>query len=338
MFLSKTHRGDGAVAPLFGGTEATPLLPDLDLLARMPIPLRRPFKQAAETVARRHGLRICALMGGEWYAPFDGLTHGEDPRPAMVVTPWTPEVLCDHLLRTAEPSSAVVPSTDAACPELIDPLGAFGVFAAIPLVFLVDHARLAERAPPRCWADLLGPDWRGDVVFGGWRPHAGVPFSDYNQFLLLCLLEEFGEDGVRAFAASVKGLQHNVVSARTAGGEGGLGGAVTILPWMQAEMAPRRRRVSVVWPEDGAYAMPIGFVQRPEMAERLRPLLDTLIGAEFGRMLARNCYPPTTGAVAGVFPAGASVKWPGWERVRQGGMAARAAQAGRLFFASWGGD
>lgn len=79
-----------------------------------------------------------------------------------------------------------------------------------------------------------------------------MPFSDYNQFLLLCLLEEFGEDGVHAFAASVKGGQHNVVSARTAGGEGGLGAAVTILPWMQAEMAPRRRAVSVVWPEDGA--------------------------------------------------------------------------------------
>lgn len=330
MFLGKAQRGDDVPALLSGVAETAPLLPDLDLLARMPIPLRRPFKQAVEAVARRHDLRVCALMGGEWYAPFDGLAQGLGQPPAMVVTPWTPEALCEDLLRTVEPSSAALPAADPACAGLIDPLGVFGVFAAIPLVFLVDHARLAGRAPPRRWAELLGPDWRGDVVFGGWRPHAGVPFSDYNQFLLLCLLEEFGEDGVHAFAASVKGLQHNVVSARTAGGEGGLGGTVTILPWMQAEMAPRRHAVSVVWPEDGAYAMPIGFVQRPERAERLRPVVDMLTGAEFGRVLARNCYPPTTVAMPG------PLKWPGWERVRQGGMAVRAARAGRLFFAACG--
>lgn len=327
MFLGKAQRGDDAVALLSGVGDAAPL----DLLARMPIPLRRPFKHSVEAVARRHDLRICALMGGEWSAPFDGLPQAPEQGPAMVVTPWTPDTLCDHLLKTAAPSSAVVPAADPACAGLIDPLGAFGVFAAIPLVFLVDHARLAGRAPPRRWTDLLGADWRGEVVFGGWRPHSGVPFTDYNQFLLWCLLEEFGEDGVRAFAASVKGLQHNVVSARTAGGEGGLGGAVTILPWMQAEMAPRRRAVSVVWPEDGAYAMPIGFVQRPEAAGRLRPLVDMLTGREFGRALARNCYPPITAPLPG------RLKWPGWERVRQGGMAARAALAGRLFFTSWGG-
>lgn len=321
MFLAKTQRGDEDATILSGAVET------LDLLARMPIPLRRPFKLAAEAVARGHDLRIRAVMGGAWDAPFDDLMRAPVRRPAMVLTPWTPEALCDDLVRLAEPSSALVP----ACGGLADPLGAFGVFAAIPLVFLVDHARLAGRTPPRRWSDLLGPDWRGEVVFGGWRPHAGVPFSDYNQFLLLCLLEEFGVDGVRAFAASVKGLQHNVVSARTAGGEGGLGGAVTILPWMQAAMAPRRDRVSVLWPEDGAYAMPIGFVQRAEAAERLRPLVDMLTGAEFGKVLARNCYPPITASLPG------PLKWPGWERVRQGGMAARAALAGQLFFAAWGG-
>lgn len=309
----------------------------LDMLGRMPIPLRRPFKQVVEAVAIRHGLEVCALMGGEWSSPFDGLRQqGDDDGPAMVVTPWSPEALCDHLVATARPAGGVVP-TDPACAALADPQGAFVVFAAIPLVFLVDHDKLDGRAPPRRWEELLAPDWRGGVVFGGWRPHPQAPFTDYNQFLLLCLLEEFGEAGVRAFATSVKGLQHNVVSARHAGGAGGLGGAVTILPWMQATMAPRRHRLSVVWPEDGAYAMPIGFVLRPQAAGRLRPLVEALTGVEFGRVLARNCYPPTTGLVAGAVPPGAGFKWPGWQRVRDGRMAERAAIAGRLFFESWRG-
>ncbi|MCR6629187.1 MAG: ABC transporter substrate-binding protein [Magnetospirillum sp.] len=258
-------------------------------------------------------------------------------RPAMVATPWSPDSCCDHLLAGAEPVHLAPPSVHAPCTGLMDPLGIFTVFAAIPLVFLIDHRKLGERSAPRRWSDLLEPGLRGDVVFGGWRPHAGVPFTDYNQFLLLCLLEEFGADGIRAFAASVKGLQHNVVSARTAGADNAPGGAVAVLPWMQAEMAPRRAQVSVVWPDDGAYAMPIGFVARPNRLGRVRPLVETLIGTELGGVLARNCYPPANGAVAGAFPPGAGLKWPGWERVREGGMTAQAERAGRLFFDAWGG-
>lgn len=332
MYVCRSLHANDCASPFSGAA-----LDRLDLLARVPIPLRRPFKLALEPVAARHGLEVCALMGGEWYAPFDALMRPGATRPGLVVTPWSPEKLCDHLVGTAEAIALPKSAAHPACADLLDPLGAFTVFAAIPLVFLVDHEKLGSRPPPRQWSDLLAPAYGGDVVFGGWRRHAGVPFTDYNQFLLLCLAEEFGAEGVRAFAAAVKGLRHNVVSARTAGSGHVDTAAVTVLPWLQAEMAPRRDRVSVIWPEDGAYAMPIGFVADPRRMDRLRPLVETLIGPELGRVLACNCYPPTTGAVPGAFPAATRLKWPGWERVRQGDMTERAAAAGRLFFESWGG-
>lgn len=332
MFVGRSQRADECVPPFTRVAADRPLpLDRLDLLARMPIPLRRPFKLALEPVAARHGLEVCALMGGEWYAPFDALMRAGAGRPGMVVTPWSPEPLCDHLLGTAESIALPRPDIHPACAALLDPLGAFTVFAVIPLVFLVDHEKLGSRPAPCQWSDLLGPAFAGEVVFGGWRPHAGVPFTDYNQFLLLSLAEEFGAEGVRAFAAAVKGLRHNVVSARTAGSGHAEAGAVTVLPWLQAEMAPRRDRVSVIWPEDGAYAMPIGFVADPRQLERLRPLMDVLTGPESGRMLMRNCYPPLNGSVPG------ALKWLGWDRVRAGGLAERVATAGRLFFESWGG-
>ncbi|NFV79287.1 ABC transporter substrate-binding protein [Magnetospirillum aberrantis] len=328
MFLGRAHIAGECKASSSDG---------LDLLARMPLPLRRPFKQAVEPVALRHRLRLSAAMGGAWYAPFDILARPPQSWPSMVVTPWTPEPACERLLAEAAQAGPAVAAADPACRELMDPLGSFVTFAAIPMVFLVDHLRLDGRAPPRRWVDLLAPEWRGQVVFGGWRPGADQPYGDYNQFLLFCLAEEFGDDGLCAFAAATKGLQHNVVSTRTAGGAGGLGGTVMVLPWLQAEMAPRRRHVSVVWPEDGAYAMPIGFTLRPEAAERLSPLVEMLTGAAFGSVLARNCYPPTIAPLAGAFPTGARLKWPGWERVRAGGMTERAARIGRLFFEVWGG-
>lgn len=338
MFQGRTqHAASTETAPWSpAGAAPRPVLEQLDFLGRMPIPLRRPFNAGLERVARAHGLACSFLMGGEWYAPFDDLKTARE-LPGMVVTPWSADATCAGLLQRYPARATAVDAVRPACRDLLDPLGVFTTFSVIPLVLLVDHRKLAGRAAPRGWADLLGPAFAGEVVFGGWRPNETVPFKDYNEFLLLCLLDEFGAGGLAAFAANVKALQHNVISARTAGAGDAPGGAVTVLPWMQAEMSPRRGHVSVVWPEDGAYAMPIGFVAQSGREERLAPLVDYVCGPDLGRVLARNCYPPVTGAAAGAFPPGARLKWPGWERVRGQDMAARAALAGRLFFEAWPG-
>ena len=343
MHQAKTHpalsAGNATWASPPVRSAARPDLGALDFLGRMPIPLRRPFNAGLERVAAAHGLACSFLMGGEWYAPFDDLLAAAGPAslPDMVVTPWSADAATARLLDLYPAGH----SQPAACHDvvreagLIDPAGAFPVFAVIPMVFLVDRVKLGEREPPRRWADLLAPHWRGEVVFGGWRPNETQPFRDYNEFLLLSLLRDFGADGLADFAANVKKLQHNVVSARTAGAEHAPGGTITVLPWMQAEMSPRRGKVAVVWPEDGAYAMPMGLLAKHGRVERLRPLTDYVFGADLGRVLARNCYPPIHAGVAGAFPAGARLKWLGWDWVRGTDVAAYAALAGRLFFDAW---
>jgi len=344
MFQGRTWRENAAdiLTPLAGGdgNAFRPALGSLDFLGRMPIPLRRPFRAGLERATTGHALTWSFLMGGEWDAPFDQILAAAalDQMPGMVLTHWAPDAVSARLLATypgggPRPSAGLAAPCDAA--GLADPEGVFAPVAVIPLVFLVDHTRLGARPAPRRWSDLLGPLYRDDVVFGGWRPNDSVPFTDYNQTLLLGLFEAFGAEGLRAFAASVKTLRHNIVSCRTAGSGHAECGAVTVLPWLQAEMAPRRERVAVVWPEDGAMAMPIGFVSRPERRERLAPLIDFLQGPTLAAMLARNCYPATR-AGAG-FPPGARLRWLGWDHVRGHDMAERARAAGRLFFDAWAG-
>lgn len=344
MFHAKTPpscpSGNATWAFRPGQAAARRGLGELDFLGRMPVPLRRPFHAGLERVTVPHGLVTEFAMGGEWYAPFNEIPAAADAAalPHMVVTPWSVDAVTARLLRLypGRPNQTRV-DRNAACVAggVFDPLGVFSVFALIPLVFLVDLVKLGARRPPRRWSDLLDGTLRGEVVFGGWRPNDRQPFKDYNEFLLLALMEEFGADGLRAFAANVKTLQHNVVSARTAGSEHGPGGAVTVLPWMQAAMSPRRAHVSVVWPEDGAYVMPIGYLLKPDQAERLGPVVDFLGGAGLGNILARNCYPATGLGDGGGMPRDGGVKWLGWDYVRSHDVAARAAIAGRLFFESW---
>ncbi len=169
----------------------------------------------------------------------------------MVVSSWSSDSLSAGLVRHFAGGRAG-PPLHPACGTLADPEGQFSVFAAIPLVFLIDLEKLGGRAAPRCWEDLLDPIYRDEIVFGGWRPNDRVAFQDFNEFLLLCLFERFGAGGVRAFAANVKGLLHNVKTTRLCGSNSAATGAIAVLPWLQADLCPRRDRTSIVWPVDGA--------------------------------------------------------------------------------------
>ncbi len=321
----------------------------LDLLGRMPIPLRRPFKVGLDRVVEQQRatqgqeLACCFLSGGEWYRPFDGLLRADRCRelPGMVVTPFYHDILAPSLLRHYTPERRrPTPPLPMACAAagLIDPLGAFQTFAVIPFLFLVDESRLGGRPAPRTWADLLEPQWADDIVFGGWRPNEQVPYQDYNDFLLLSLYHEFGAAGLAAFARNVRHLQHNIRTATQAGSNSRSVGAIAVLPWLQAELAPRRHRLRVVWPADGALAMPIGYLLQPAAEERLAPLVDYLTGSALGGILARNCYPPINPAVSGAFPSGVRLKWPGWEYARSHDLKAEGARAAQIFFRHWYGE
>lgn len=319
----------------------------LNFLGRMPIPLRRPFKigldRTVATYQAATGIKLdyCFLSGSEWYRPFDELVAAGTSAdlPDMLVTTLHHDILDPGLLVRYTPQGGEAPPIAAhpACVEggLLDPLGVFQTFAVVPFVFLVDHQRLKGRAAPSCWSDMLDPIWSEDIVFGGWRPHNRTTYQDYNSYLLFSLYQEFGQAGLEAFAANVRTIQHNIRTATQVGSNSRKVGAIAILPWLQAELCPRRGRTRVIWPEDGALAMPIGYLIKPEARSRLAPLVNYVCGAELGVLLARNCYPPVNAAVADAFPAAARLKWAGWDYLRNHDLAAEELKASQLFFSAW---
>lgn len=322
-----------------------PDLGRLDFLGRLPIPLRRAFKSGLDRSVALHrqatgtGLNCCFLSGTEWYTPFDGLAKAPvEGLPGMLVTQFYHDILAPGLLAHYAPAAASrQPDFHPACSAagLPDPEGVFRLFAAIPFVFLINEKRLAGRPMPRAWDDLLHPMWAGDIVFGGWRPNDRVPYQEYNSYLLLSLMREYGLSGLEAFAANVKHLQHNVRTATQTGSNSREVGAIAILPWLQADLCPRRERTRVVWPEDGALTMPIGYMVKAGAEARLKPLADYLTGIELGRILAHNRYPATRPDVAGAFPDGARLKWPGWDYARNHDVALESRCVADYFFAAW---
>jgi ABC-type Fe3+ transport system substrate-binding protein len=151
---------------------------------------------------------------------------------------------------------------------------------------------------------------------------------------LLSILQEFGVSGLLAFASNVHHLQHNVRTTTLFGTNSRNAATIAILPWLHADMCPRRDVTRVVWPEDGALAMPIGYLTKPERQARVAPLIDYVRGPDVARLLGRNCYPAARADVPNPMPVNASFKWLGWEYVYSHELAEESSRAARLFFSA----
>jgi ABC-type Fe3+ transport system substrate-binding protein len=271
-------------------------------------------------------------MGCEWYRPFDRLRQSrcDEERPALVVSTLQDDLVEPRLLAAYGGSPAPRRARHPLLTEggLVDPTGTFHTFAVVPFVFLVDTARLQGRPVPRTWGDLLHPSWHDEIVFGGWRPRNQGPYLEYNSFLLLSLWAEFGASGLAAFSANVRGLVHNIQTARTMGTGDDTVGSIAILPWLHAELSPRRPRVRVIWPEDGALAMPIVYMLKASRADRVAPLVEYLTGGDLARAWGRSCYP----SAFAEWPAGARLKWHGWSYVFERNLSKENHRAAALFF------
>ncbi len=321
--------------------DAAPHLAALDFLGRMPVPLRQCFTTGLDHAAvAAGGRRICLVNGNEWYAPFDALARSEPTAgfPGMVLTPFTRDVLSlsfQERLRAAGHAAATPRAVHPAAADLIDPAGLFSVFAVIPWVFLIDLRKLGHRPVPCQWADLLDPVYYDQIVFGGWRRPSDGAYPDCNDFLLLNLYHRFGSAGVRAFACNTRAILHNTVAARFAGTNSPQGGAISIVPWMQADICPRRDRTAVIWPDDGAMTMPIGYSVASAQRARVQPLLDFVCGDAYSAVLAHNRYPAIWADGPQGLPDGASLNWLGWDYTRTHDMTEETTTATRIFFESW---
>jgi ABC-type Fe3+ transport system substrate-binding protein len=213
---------------------------------------------------------------------------------------------------------------------LIDPQGSIGVFAVAPFVFLIDLEKLGGRPIPRRWADLLDPIYRGQVIFSGWRRPGERYYSQYNKFLLLSIAQEFGLGGVAKLLRNAPALMHSAQMPRVAG-SGSSPGGIYVLPWLMADMCPRRRQTEIVWPEDGALAYPLWLTVKAEKRQALDALVRYFHGAELGAYLNANRYPALAPGNGAGLPEEAKLKWPGWDYVRHRSTAGVVKAAGALF-------
>lgn len=186
---------------------------------------------------------------------------------------------------------------------LVDPSGIYRLLAINLFMLAVDESRLQGRPVPRGWAQLLGPDYEGLVVTCGHE-------ARMSRTLLLNIRSRFGTAGLEALGRNAAGLMHPAQVLKLAGSGRPESPAVSIVPLFFAKTAGDK--LTMVWPEDGAMAVPLFFLLRADAGLGCRAVADFLTGEQLARICAGAWLPSMHPDGLPAELAGLPISWSGW--------------------------
>ncbi|NLE73120.1 MAG: ABC transporter substrate-binding protein [Actinobacteria bacterium] len=184
---------------------------------------------------------------------------------------------------------------------------AYTLIAALALVIVVDEAKLGDLPLPRRWEDLLDPMYRDKIVGFG---NNGRIF----EYSMYYFFKEFGPEGVKKIAENTKGIFHAAKMTKLVGTNNRDAEAIYIMPLTFAEMC-RKQKTTIIYPEDGAWMIPMSCLVKKEKKEELAGIIDFVVHT-YGQMCAdMSAVAFSPKAVNRVGPE-IKLKWLGWDHIK----------------------
>ena len=209
--------------------------------------------------------------------------------------------------------------------DIKDPKRDYSIIAAVPAVFMVNHEVRGDLPIPRCWSDLLKPEFTQKVA---------LPVGDFDLFnaILLALYKEHGEVGVEALGRCMLKSMHPSQMVKNAKRVAEEKPYVTIMPYFFTKMARMVKSLEIIWPEDGAIVSPIFMLTRQDSLARVKPIAEFLCGQQVGEILAqKGLFPSLHPAVDNRLDFPHPWKWIGWDYIYNNDIGALIRQTNALF-------
>lgn len=311
-----------------------------NLFALLPCPLKVPIEEAFAAFLQRlpadRRERLTFFIEGNANHQLDYADYADhferlDEIPDIVITPGFNSFFHPHFverfIRVGRFTSVSGYAGDRHLAPLgvIDPAGHYTMLAMNLLVPVVDRFRLGSRPVPRCWADLLDPQYRASIAI------RGNSDGTFCETLLLAILKEFGPTGLEQLGRNVSYGWHPSQMAKTAGNGREEGPAISIMPLFFTTTIKNREQVEIVWPADGALVSPVTMLIKAEKRSELREVVDFLAGPEVARICAGALFPAVHPEVDNRLPDNATFKWIGWDYVTGHDLKTLIAQANEAF-------
>ncbi len=205
-------------------------------------------------------------------------------------------------------------------PELVragfaDSQGYFHPFTIVPFAIFYNPQVVKEEELPRVWADLLDAAWRGRILMPA--EHHMAPK------MIKAFMQAYYPEKAAALEQNMvfAGAPINVVNAVD---EGHYPLGITNVTFARVS---RNKNISMLWPEDGLFCMPLVMVWHKKADDRLLEVGDYLLSDRVQEYLALQTFVPVSGAVhtpPALIENNFNLIWRGWDdfiNILQGAMA-----------------
>lgn len=280
-----------------------------ELLVRIPCVVQLPVEEALNRHLATHAPNLqhsTALVefGGDWLSALM-----QDNHPQVVIGAGVEGMVNLAALRDEYRAPQEGPlNGDFAGME--DPHGLFRLLSGIPLVFVVDAARLNGRKMPESFAELLSGAFEKEVAY----PDDGHMLDG---ILLYYFYQAGGFEMVdRLRAACVTGAHPSQMIKF-----GGLAEhpTVMVMPHIFATIKAREPGMRVIWPREGAPIIPLVMCVRRDLSPEAEAAAAFFTGPEFGRiMVEQGMFPSSHPQVDNHLPG--KLWFPGWEALYRAGL------------------
>lgn len=196
---------------------------------------------------------------------------------------------------------------DFAGTDYLDPGRAYTMLSANILILVVNKALAGDLLVPKRWEDLMDPRYEDTVTMRG----QGQFFCSG---VLLPLLKDYGEDGIRRMSRSVVRGVHPSEMVKEI--EKGQGTPFYIMPLFFAQRLKREEAFTFVYPEEGAIISPVFMLVKRGRREEARKLAGFIMGREMGQFCADAGFPSVRSDVDNKLPEGCRLSWMGWDFLR----------------------
>lgn len=305
--------------PVTGRCDSYPHLAELDLYGLLPCMLKVPLETEFSRLMRERG--VTAAYRFDWQDNL-GLMRfvaaGATPLQLPAVMTWVGvgaffgrRFMERFVLKGRYCSMSESGVNPVLAPfGLLDPRHNFTVPATDAVVIVADLKLVGKMPLPRRWSDFLEPEYAGTLSLCG--RHEAEAFSPP---LLLSIQRDFGFSGLRRFARSVSGACHPATMSKLAGRGRPDGSPFNAVPLFFAETIGDREDVAVIWPEDGALAVPLTMLVAGAATAQEKEMARYFTGPAAANICSAAWFPALHPAADNRHLPGRGLKWIGWEAI-----------------------
>jgi ABC-type Fe3+ transport system substrate-binding protein len=194
---------------------------------------------------------------------------------------------------------------------LVDPAGVFNAIGADAMVMVVDITRFTERQLPSEWYELLNPQLQRSIIMCGNKNYQ-------HNFIFLNFIKTYGIQVLNHLKNNIYKIAppEEIMDIIE---DGNRGASVFVMPYSYARKINMPWQYSVIWPNDGAIAIPIQMFVKRNRTERYKEIIEFINSTEIGDILVEHGFYATNHKMESPLNS-KKLTWIGWDFIYQNSL------------------